>query len=418
VEEIAVAKFGGTSVKSIARIQHVAEIVKNMPERKRVIVVSAMGDTTDHLLALAKQCSATPDRRELDVLMSTGEQVSIALLSLTLRSMGIRAKSFTGAQIGLLTDDSHTSARILEIDRLTLEAALVHSDVVIVAGFQGVNTAGDITTLGRGGSDTTAVALAVACQAPVCQIYTDVDGICSADPKTVPEARELQQLTYVEALELARNGAQVIHSRAVELAEQYGVAIRVRNTFNPSNPGTLVDGEETMEKYDSLSGVAIDRSQACVSLRTAEVSLALDKLTDLIETGQISADVIAQSAIAAEDGTGATLSLVLKYDDQEFLARAVSELEGACGAFDVAVDLDVAKLSLVGRGLSGRPRYLAKFLSCLSAAGIEAKHISCSDLRISCIVRKIDADRVCQHLHSCFALGRTRPLLQSLAATA
>ncbi len=417
MEAVAVAKFGGTSVKSIARIQHVAEIVKNMPQRKRVIVVSAMGDTTDHLLSLAKQCSEFPDQRELDVLMSTGEQVSIALLSLTLCAMGIKARSFTGAQIGLLTDDHHTSARILEIDRDFLAAALVENDVVIVAGFQGVNTAGDITTLGRGGSDTSAVALAVACAAPLCEIYTDVDGICSADPNIVPDASALSQLTYTEALELARNGAQVIHPRAVELAQQYGIAIRVRNTFNPAEQGTLLDGEETMEKYDSLSGVSVDRKLACVSLKTANVAAALDKLTDLIETGQIAADSIVQNESVVDGGAVSALSLVLKHDDDRLVLRAVNEIKQACSALEVIEDLEVAKLSLVGRGLSGRPRYLAKFLSCLSAAGVDPKHVSCSDFRISCIVNKTDADRICRHLHSCFSLGRSGDL-RTLAATA
>lgn len=417
METIAVAKFGGTSVKSIARIQHVAEIVKNMPEKKRVIVVSAMGDTTDHLLSLAKQCSEFPDQRELDVLMSTGEQVSIALLSLTLRAMGIKARSFTGAQIGLLTDDHHTAARILEIDREFLASALQENDVVIVAGFQGINTAGDITTLGRGGSDTSAVALAVACQAQLCDIYTDVNGICSADPNVVQDASALSQLTYIEALELARNGAQVIHPRAVELAQQYGVAIRVRNTFNPDDPGTLIDGEETMEKYDSLSGVSIDRKLACVSLRTADVAAALDKLTDLIEAGQIAADAIAQNEFCFEERTVSTLDLVLKHDDDRVLARAVDEISSACSALSTEVNCSVAKLSLIGRGLSGRPRYLAKFLSCLGAAAIEPKHVSCSDLRISCIVNKDEADAVCQHLHGCFSLGRSA-IPHTLAATA
>jgi aspartate kinase len=417
VETIAVAKFGGTSVKSIARIRHVAEIVKNIPSQKRVIVVSAMGDTTDHLLSLAQQCSEFPDQRELDVLMSTGEQVSIALLSLTLRAMGIKARSYTGAQIRLLTDDQHTAARILEIDREFLASALQENDVVIVAGFQGINTAGDITTLGRGGSDTSAVALAVACEAPVCEIYTDVDGICSADPNVVQEASSLSQLTYIEVLELARNGAQVIHPRAVELAQQYGVAIRVRNTFNPDDPGTLIDGEEIMEKYDSLSGVSIDRKLACVSLKTADAAAALDKLTDLIEAGQIAADSIVQNESVVEGEAICALSLVLKHDDDRVLLRAVNEIKLACSAQEVVEDLQVAKLSLVGRGLSGRPRYLAKFLSCLSAAGVDPKHVSCSDLRISCIVNKSDADRICRHLHSCFALGRSGDLL-TLAATA
>ena len=238
---IFVLKFGGTSVKTIARMQHAASIVGDFCKLgKVVVVVSAMGDTTDHLLTLASQCSETPDRRELGVLLSTGEQVSIALFSIVLRGCGLTAKSFTGAQAGIVTESCHGSARIVDLDCKNLKAALRDNDVCVVAGFQGVTVDGDITTLGRGGSDTTAVALAAALKATECHVFTDVDGIFSADPNRVANAEFYPEIGYEECLNLVNAGAQVMHDRAVSLAKQYGVVLRVRNTFKPEHDGTLI----------------------------------------------------------------------------------------------------------------------------------------------------------------------------------
>jgi aspartate kinase len=242
---VAVLKFGGTSVKTIGRMHHVAGIISDFCKKdKVVVVVSAMGDTTDHLLSLANQCTDSPDKRELDVLLSTGEQVSIALLSIILRNAGIQAKSFTGGQIGLLTESCFGSARIVQVDGNVIKSALEDHDVVVVAGFQGVTIDGDITTLGRGGSDTSAVALAAAVCADECHIFTDVNGIYTRDPNKFADAEFIPEIGYEHCLQLAQNGAQVMHDRAVILARQYGVKVRVRNTFKPENPGTLICAEE------------------------------------------------------------------------------------------------------------------------------------------------------------------------------
>ncbi len=239
---VAVLKFGGSSVKSVGRMQHVVSLIaERCRTQKTLVVVSAMGDTTDHLHNLALLCTDNPDKRELDVLLSTGEQVSIALLSILLKAAGINAKSFTGTQIGMLTESSHGSARILLIDSEIVAQALAENDVVVVAGFQGVTVDGDITTLGRGGSDTTAVALAVAAGAEECEIYTDVDGIFTSDPNKDPLAQQIPNINYDDCLSIVRGGAQVMHDRSILLAQQYGLKVRVKNTFKPEHVGTLIE---------------------------------------------------------------------------------------------------------------------------------------------------------------------------------
>lgn len=243
-QDIAVLKFGGTSVKGIGRMQNVAQIVQTFSKKqKTIVVVSAMGDTTDQLHQLALRCTSEPDKRELDVLLSTGEQVSIALLTMILKSCGVRAKSFTGQQIGMLTESEFGSAKILTVDAPHILQELQENDVIVVAGFQGSTIDGDITTLGRGGSDTTAVALAAAVNASECQIFTDVDGVFTADPNKVAGAVLIPEISFDDCFEMARNGAQVIHDRSVTLAKQHGVNIRVRNTFNSNHPGTLICDE-------------------------------------------------------------------------------------------------------------------------------------------------------------------------------
>ncbi|HEY9791008.1 MAG TPA: aspartate kinase [Candidatus Obscuribacterales bacterium] len=240
MSQVSVLKFGGTSVKNIGRIRHVAEIVAANPSEKKLVILSAMGDTTDHLLALSLECAEDPDKRELDLLLSTGEQVSIVLLALTLKSLGIKAKSFTGAQIGIYTDDAHGNANIRHIDPVRLHNALRDCDVAVIAGFQGVSYSGETTTLGRGGSDTTAVAVAAACNASICEIYTDVDGVFDCDPNRHTEAQLIDSLSYDRALDLAQNGAQVVHDKAIQLAREHAVKLRVRNTFNPGYTGSLI----------------------------------------------------------------------------------------------------------------------------------------------------------------------------------
>lgn len=271
---VAVLKFGGTSVKSVARMQHVADIIeKKCAQEKTIVVVSAMGHTTDHLIDLARQCEGEPDKRELDVLLSTGEQVSIALLSIILKARGVRAKSFTGAQIGVLTEDEFGAAKIVCIDPWKLTCALEDVDVAVVAGFQGVTLGGDITTLGRGGSDTSAVALAAAANASVCEIYTDVDGIFTSDPNKDENAELFDQIDYDDCLKLVRAGAQVMHDRSIILAQQYGVNVRVRNTFKPEHCGTLICCLSRNVRYLHETDAAVQRPYDSL-YRTRELQLA------------------------------------------------------------------------------------------------------------------------------------------------
>ena len=262
-----VQKFGGTSVKSVARIKNVANIVARAAAQSSVVVVvSAMGDTTDYLVKLARQVSASPNQREYDMLLATGEQISIALVAMALNDMGCKAVSLTGAQLGIITESVHTTARIVDIKTERIRGFLDEGYVVVAAGFQGVTEAGDITTLGRGGSDTTAVALAAALKADVCDIYTDVSGVYTADPNIVPTARLMREVAYEEMLEMARVGAQVLHPRAVELARKHRLPLRVRNTFDPDHTGTILRGADEMEIYRPVSGVTVDKDQARLAI--------------------------------------------------------------------------------------------------------------------------------------------------------
>src|SRR5689334_24489096 len=262
-----VQKFGGTSVKSVARIRNVANIVARAAKDDAVlVVVSAMGDTTDYLVKLAHQASVAREGREYDALLATGEQISIALVAMTLNDLGCKAVSMTGAQLGIITESVHTTARIVDIKTEGICRFIEDGYVVVAAGFQGINAAGDITTLGRGGSDTTAVALAAALKADVCDIYTDVSGVYTADPNIVPTARLMREIAYEEMLEMARVGAQVLHPRAVELARRHRLPLRVRNTFDPEHTGTILRGADEMEIYRPVSGVTVDKEQARLAI--------------------------------------------------------------------------------------------------------------------------------------------------------
>ena len=272
MENIAVLKFGGTSVKSPARMKHVADIIASHPAKKLLVTVSAMGSTTDSLINLACQCSPDPDKRELDLLLSTGEQVAITLLTLTLQSLGLRARSFTGAQIGIFTDNSHSNAKIVHFDPVRLQRALKTHDVIVIAGFQGISQEGEITTLGRGGSDITAVAAAIASGASSCEIYSDVDGVFSADPNAVPDATLFDFLTYTDALNLARGGAQVIHPAAVELAAEANLQLRIKNTFNPEQLGTLIAADAKYQQHSTGDNVFDHRTGSTTPLSETSVA--------------------------------------------------------------------------------------------------------------------------------------------------
>lgn len=403
---ISVLKFGGTSVKSISRIQHVADVVAGAlsKQNKCIVVVSAMGDTTDYLYGLAKQCTITPDKRELDLLLSTGEQVSIALLALTLKSRGINAKSFTGAQIGITTDGAHSTARILDICKDKLQVALADHDVIVVAGFQGISEDGEITTLGRGGSDTTAVALAAASNAATCDIYTDVDGIYTTDPNKISEATIIDCINYDEVLEMARVGAQVLHPRAVELAKEYNLVVRVRNTFKPHHAGTKICGELNVEKACKISGVVVDGNQAhIVASKIPLESNFVGAILDVVRKECISVDMIAQNI----DFNSRTkvVSLAIKYQDLDQAQNSfANQIPDTC----IDWDHDVAKVSVIGSCLGSAPEVTASIVRVLETHGILIKQLHCNETRISCLIPKQSASHAAVLLHREFQLDTTR----------
>lgn len=407
MSDYAVLKFGGTSVKNIGRIQHVAEIVDGLRKTQKVLlIVSAMGDTTDYLLKMAKQCAALPDKRELDALLSTGEQISIALVAMTLREMGIAARSFTGQQIGIFTENVHNKARIVEINTDVIEKNFTDCEVIVVAGFQGVTESGDITTLGRGGSDTTAVALAAAVHAPICDIYTDVDGIYTADPNLISDARLLKRISYGEVLEMARLGAQVIHPRAVELARQYGIKLRVRNTFKPDHEGTIIDGGSDMEIFHTVSGVAIDKDQACVAIMDVPDQPGIaGKITRALADENIVIDMIMQSFHPSIGLNNITFTVSDADLDQTI--KSLKNLQVTMGAKEVIADPDIAKVSLIGAGLMGQPQVAANLFAVLGNAGINIKMISSSEMKITCVVSRHESDRAAKLIHEAFELHGT-----------
>jgi len=404
VGQVSVLKFGGTSVKNLGRIHHVAEIIASRRKLGPVLViVSAMGDTTDYLIKLAHQSAPNPDKRELDLLLSTGEQISITLLAMTLRSMGISARSFTAYQVGIFTESVHSKARIVDIKTDNLMTFINNNEVVVVAGFQGVTADGDITTLGRGGSDTTAVALAAAVGAESCDIYTDVDGIYTADPNLIPSARLLKRVSYEEVVEMARLGAQVIHPRAVELARQYKVVLRVRNTFKPEHEGTTIDGGESMEIYRTVSGVAIDKEQARVAIMDVPDRPGIaGKIMQALADNHIVIDMIMQAFHPTMGLNNITFTVHLTDLDQTI--ESLKQLKEELGAKEVLADPDIAKVSIVGAGLAGQPGIAARLFTTLGQAGVNIKMISTSEMKLTCVVSRADAENAARLIHRAFEL--------------
>lgn len=399
-----VQKFGGTSVKSIARIKNVAGIVARAAERDPVVVVvSAMGDTTDYLVKLAHQASDAPDRREYDALLATGEQISIALVAMALNQMGVRAVSMTGAQLGIITESVHTAARIVDIKTERIRRHLDEGQVVVAAGFQGTTPEGDTTTLGRGGSDTTAVALAAALCARVCDIFTDVSGVYTADPNIVRSAQLLKEISYEEMLELARVGAQVLHPRAVELARKHKLPLRVRNTFDPDHEGTILRGAGEMEIYRPVSGVTVDRNQARLAILKVpdKPGVAGEIFGALAERG-ISVDMIIQAF--HQDRSVNDITFTLKRADLDAARATLEEVAQSVGAEGVLADEDVAKVSIIGASLMDQPDVAARMFRTLGQEGINIKMISTSEIRISCAVSERDAERAVTVVHDLFHL--------------
>jgi aspartate kinase len=399
-----VQKFGGTSVKSIARIKNAAGIIARTAQRDSVVaVVSAMGDTTDYLVKLAHQISDSPSRRELDALLATGEQISAALVAMALNDLGVRAVSLTGSQLGITTESIHTTARIVDINTDRIRRHLDEGSIVVAAGFQGATPEGDTTTLGRGGSDTTAVALSAALGASACDIFTDVSGVYTADPNIVPTARLLKQVSYEEMLEMARVGAQVLHPRAVELARKHRIPVRVRNTFDPDHQGTILKGADEMEIYRAVSGVTVDRDQARLAiLKVPDRPGIAGDIFGALAQRRVGVDMIIQAF--HEGGLVNDITFTVKRSDLNTARAALEEAASRTGAEGVLADEDVAKVSIVGAGLMDQPDVAARMFSALGGAGINIKMISTSEIRISCAVSDKDAERAVRIVHDLFHL--------------
>jgi aspartate kinase len=399
-----VQKFGGTSVKSVARIKNVASIIARAATSDSVVaVVSAMGDTTDYLVKLANQSSHSPNRREMDALLATGEQISAALMAMALNDLNAPAVSLTGAQLGITTESTHTAARIVDINTDRVRRHLDDGLIVVAAGFQGTTPEGDTTTLGRGGSDTTAVALAAALGASVCDIFTDVGGVYTADPNIVPTARLMKEISYEEMLEMARVGAQVLHPRAVELARKHGIPLRVKNTFDPQHEGTILRGGDEMEIYRPVSGVTVDRDQARLAiLKVPDRPGIAGEIFGALAEHRVTADMIIQAF--HEDRSVNDITFTVKRSDLSTARQALEEAAARTGAEGVLADEDVAKVSIIGAGLMDQPDIAARMFSALGRAGINIKMIATSEIRISCAVSDKEAERAVKLVHDLFHL--------------
>ncbi len=398
-----VQKFGGSSVADAERIRHVARRLCATHEAGNdvVAVVSAMGDVTDELLALARQVSTEPPEREMDMLLATGEQVTIALLAMAIHSMGHEAISLTGRQAGIVSDATHTKARIQEVRADRVREALAAGRIVIVAGFQGVSDEGEITTLGRGGSDTTAVAIASGIGADVCEIYTDVDGVYTADPRVVPEARKIDVVSYEEMLEMAASGARVLQLRSVEFARNHGVVIHVRSSFN-DEPGTVVKEAEPGMEQAIISGVTHDTSEAKITIRDVpdRPGVAAEVFGKLAEHN-VNVDMIIQNV--SEEGRS-DISFTTPEEDLARAKRAVEDVVSELGASEWSVDDSIAKVSLVGAGMKTHPGVAAGMFRALADAGVNLDMISTSAIRISCVIAANDVEKAVRALHARFGL--------------
>lgn len=405
MQKIIVQKYGGSSVANAARIKNVARRVaaRSANGDHVVVVVSAMGDTTDDLINLAHQITDDPDERELDVLLSTGETVSSTLLAMALRSLGREAISLTGAQAGIHTDALFSRARILAVKPKRILHELEAGKIVIVAGFQGITADMDVTTLGRGGSDTTAVAMAASLSAELCEIYTDVEGVYTADPRIVPHARRLQDVSYEEMLELARQGARVMHPRAVELGEVYRIPILVASSFN-DNPGTLIRGEVIMEDRNKVRGIAHDTDVAKITVLGVpdRPGIAFTLFEPLAEAG-VSVDTIVQNT--SQHGI-TDLTFTVARADLNKAMRLVEPAIGAVGARDCVTQANLGKVSIVGSGMQSAPGYAAKMFRTLFNAGINIELITTSEIRITCIIDETRVKDAVRALHEAFELEK------------
>ncbi len=402
-----IQKYGGSSVAAPEKIKQVARRVLEATAQghQAVVVVSAMGKTTDSLLILARQITLTPPPRELDMLLATGEQVSGALLAMALNALGCPVRSFTGAQAGIYTDTVHGQARIQKIEDDRIRQALKAGEVVVVTGFQGVTPEEEITTLGRGGSDLTAVALAAALNADVCEIYTDVDGVYTADPNVVPDARKLSRISYDEMLEMASLGARVLQARSVEFAKKYAVPVHVRSSFKP-DPGTLVTKEDRSMEEVIVTGVTYDRSQAKVSiLKVPDRPGIAAQVFGAVAAENIAVDMIVQNI--SRDGY-TDISFTLPRGDRVKAVAVLADVAKRIGAEGVQFDDRIAKVSIVGVGMRSHSGVAARLFSVLAGDRINIQMISTSEIAISCVVEDKYTELAVRALHEAFELGRER----------
>src|SRR5215831_8173023 len=407
MSQLIVQKYGGSSVADAEKIVNVARRVAESAAagHRLVVVVSAMGKTTDGLVNLAHAITSAPDPREMDMVLATGEQVTIGLLAMALQSLGHPARSFTGPQVGMVTDDAHTEARIRRITAERIGAALAAGKITVVAGFQGTTEAGDITTLGRGGSDLTAVALAAALKADVCEIFTDVDGVYTADPNVVPDARKLARVSYDEMLEMASLGAKVLQSRSVEFAKKYGVPVHVRSSFKPDE-GTLVTREEHAMEDVVVTGVTHDRGQAKISiLRVPDRPGIAARVFGAIAERNIVVDMIVQNI--SRDGY-TDMSFTLPRGDYGRAVGALQDIGRKVGAQGVVHDERVAKVSIVGVGMRSHSGVASQMFAALAREGINIQMISTSEIAVSCVIEDKYAELAVRALHDTFALGHER----------
>jgi aspartate kinase len=402
---LVVQKYGGSSVANVERIQRVAKRVVSYSKKgyELVVVVSALGDTTDELIELADQINPNPSEREMDMLLSTGEQISVALLAMAIHKLGSQAISFTGAQVGIITDSSHTRARIIKINADKIKEELKKGRIVIVAGFQGVTLNHDITTLGRGGSDLTAVALAKELQADSCEIYTDVMGIYTTDPRIEPNAKKIKEITYDEMLEMASLGAQVMQPRSIEVAKKFNVPLHVRSSFNTTS-GTMIIKEVKKMEDVLVSGVTLNKNEAKITLCGVpdKPGVAVKLFKDLATAG-VSVDMIVQNVSHTRS---TDISFTTAKAD---CAKAVKITKAAAkkiGASEVLLDEDIARVSIVGVGMKSHHGVAAKMFGILADNKINIEMISTSDISISCIIKKKNAEIAVKKLHADFGLGK------------
>ncbi len=399
---IKVYKFGGTSVGSVEKIQAIADRIMSEPDYQHVIVVSAMGHATDQLVELCSQISSSPEPREYDALISTGENVSAALLSMSIIAKGGKAISLNGAQAGIYTSNGHKRAKIINVKPDRIQSELDQNKVVVVTGFQGISEVNDVTTIGRGGSDTSAVVLAAALGSPECDIYTDVDGVYTTDPRRVDSAQKLSVVSYDEMLELASMGAQVLHPRAVECAKENGIILHVRSSFS-SNEGTRIKELNSMELNRAVTGIALKRDEAKLSIvGVSDLPGVAGKLFGALGEKNVNIDMIIQSN--EQENETNTITFTVSEDDYSEAKAVTEQVANELGAGAVVGDTNIAKISIVGVGMISKPGVAAMMFKTLGESDVNIQLITTSEIKVSCAIESHQADAAAQALHDAFGL--------------